>query len=190
MALRHAILAALLDGDASGYELSKRFDVSVANFWTAVPQQLYRELEQMKGKGLVDAHVVEQERRPNKRVYALTDAGREELAEYTATATTRPTAIRDELLVKLVALESGDADAIARAVAQRLEQARGKLAFYERLRDRALDGRAESEYLRDADRVGPYLTLMRGLAYERENVAWCRSVLDVVTRRAAARSRA
>ena len=47
MALRHAVLAALLEGEASGYQLSKRFDVSVANFWSATPQQLYRELERL-----------------------------------------------------------------------------------------------------------------------------------------------
>ena len=43
MGLRHAVLASLLEGDAAGYELSKRFDVSVANFWSATPQQLYRD---------------------------------------------------------------------------------------------------------------------------------------------------
>jgi DNA-binding PadR family transcriptional regulator len=40
MALRHAVLAALLEGEVSGYQLAKRFDVSVANFWSASPQQL------------------------------------------------------------------------------------------------------------------------------------------------------
>jgi DNA-binding PadR family transcriptional regulator len=58
VALRHAVLVALLEGEASGYELSKRFDVSVANFWSATPQQLYRELERLEGDGLVEARVV------------------------------------------------------------------------------------------------------------------------------------
>ena len=53
MALRHAVLAALLEGEASGYQLAKRFDVSVANFWSATPQQLYRELD-AKGWELYD----------------------------------------------------------------------------------------------------------------------------------------
>ena len=35
MALRHALLAALLEGEASGYQLAKRFDVAVANFWSS-----------------------------------------------------------------------------------------------------------------------------------------------------------
>ena len=37
-------MAALLEGEASGYDLAKVFDASVANFWPATPQQLYREL--------------------------------------------------------------------------------------------------------------------------------------------------
>jgi hypothetical protein len=33
MALRHAVLAAMLDGGFSGYQLAKIFDVGVSNFW-------------------------------------------------------------------------------------------------------------------------------------------------------------
>lgn len=51
MALRDAVLAALLEGEASGYDLAKRFDRSVANFWTATPQQLYRELDRLAADG-------------------------------------------------------------------------------------------------------------------------------------------
>lgn len=37
MSLKCAVLAALLEGEASGYEQSKVFDVSLANFWPATP---------------------------------------------------------------------------------------------------------------------------------------------------------
>src|SRR3954447_8303070 len=142
MALRHAVLASLLEGEASGYELSKRFDVSVANFWSATPQQLYRELERLEVTGLIEARVVQQRRRPNKRVFKLTDAGRDELYEFT-TKPARPMAMRDELLVKLQALDAGDADAVRAALAERLEHARAKLDLYERLRNSMLEGRTE-----------------------------------------------
>lgn len=84
VALRDAVLAALLEGESSGYDLAKSFDASVANFWTATPQQLYRELERLAADGLIEARVVEQERRPNKRMFSLTDAGRAALREFTA----------------------------------------------------------------------------------------------------------
>lgn len=182
MALRHAVLAALLEGEASGYELSKRFDFSVANFWTATPQQLYRELEGLEAAGLLSARVIEQERRPNKRLFALTAAGRAELFTFTAEPT-RPTTLRDDLLVKLQAVDAGDLDAVRAAIAERMEQARVKLALWDGLRGRLLAGATEAEYVATADRVGPYLTLMRGLAFEHETLAWGQRALEILTQR-------
>ena len=182
MALRHAILAALLEGEASGYELSKRFDVSVANFWSATPQQLYRELDTLSDEGLLDARVVEQQRRPNKRVFSITEAGLGELAAFTALPA-RPLAIRDELLIKLQAADVGDIDAVRTAISERRQQAEAKLAIYDALRDDLLAGRSEAVFLRETERVGPYLTLMRGRSFERENVDWCDTVLSILERR-------
>ncbi|MFB7451748.1 PadR family transcriptional regulator [Streptomyces sp. NPDC057027] len=189
MSLKHAVLAALLEGEASGYDLAKIFDVSVANFWAATPQQLYRELERLAEAGLIEARVVEQERRPNKRMFSLTEPGRQDLVAYT-TAPPRPSAVRDELLVQVQACDEGDTAAVREFVAQRMETARAKLARYDRLREWMLDGRDEDTYLGEAERVGPYLTLMRGRFFEEENLRWGEQALAVLDRRAAARSAA
>ncbi|GAA3394371.1 PadR family transcriptional regulator [Cryptosporangium minutisporangium] len=186
MALRDAVMAALLGGEASGYDLAKVFDASVANFWLATPQQLYRELDRMEADGLVRARVVEQERRPNKRLFSLTEAGLEALHRFT-TEPARPGVIRDDLLVKVAAVDAGDSAAVQEAIRERLTWAEAKVAFYERQRTRLLDGRFEDEFLAEAERVGPYLTLMRGLSFERENVRWCERALTVLERRVAPR---
>src|SRR5882762_6598362 len=125
MSLKYAVLAALLEGDASGYDLTKVFDASVANFWSAVPQQLYRELEKLESDRLIVGRVVEQDRRPNKRVFSVTDAGRADLHTFT-TVSARPMAMRDDLLVKLQAVDVGDLAAVRAAVAERTDWARAK----------------------------------------------------------------
>ncbi|GHH13938.1 PadR family transcriptional regulator [Streptomyces lanatus] len=183
MSLKYAVLAALLEGEASGYELSKVFDISFANFWPATPQQLYRELERLAQDGLVEARFVQQERRPNKRMFTLTAAGREDLRAFAAEPPRRPTAIRDELLIKLQAME--DPEATRALIEERVTWARGKLGRYERVRERLLDGRTEDEYLREADRVGPYLTLLAGISFEEEILRWCERVLTVLKQRVA-----
>jgi DNA-binding PadR family transcriptional regulator len=182
MSLKYAVLAALLEGESSGYDLAKIFDVSVSNFWSATPQQLYRELERLAGDGLIDARVVEQERRPNKRMFTLTDAGRRDLRTFAAEPP-RPIAIRDELMVKVQAMDGGDPDATRALIEERMEWSRGKLARYERLRLHLLGGRAEADYLRDAERVGPYLTLMAGRALEESNLRWGERVLEILAGR-------
>ena len=176
MALRDAILAALLDGDASGYDQAKAFHSSVANFWTASPQQLYRELDRMHADGLIAARVVKQDRRPDKRVFSLTEEGRRALADFTGIAA-RPTAIRDELLIKVHSIDAGRRFAVQAMIRGRLEAARAKLAHYDAERDRMLRGRTEEEFFATARRIGPYLTLMRGRAFELENVRWAERAL-------------
>lgn len=187
MALRNAVMAALLDGEASGYDLAKAFDASVANFWMATPQQLYRELERMEGDGLIAARVVEQERRPTKRLFSLTEAGLAAVRAYTAESPARPTAVRDELMVKVRCADAGDLGAVRTAVAQRIEWATAKLARYERLQARMLNGRSEEQYFAGAERVGPYLTLLRGMAFERESIRWGELALRVLEERSAVR---
>lgn len=183
MSLKYAVLAALLEGEASGYELSKLFDVSLANFWPATPQQLYRELERLAQDGLIQARVVQQERRPNKRMFTLTETGREDLRGFAEAPPRRPTAIRDELMIKVQAMDCGDPRTTHALIEERMAWAQGKLDRYRRVRERLLDGRTEEEYLSEADRVGPYLTLLAGISFEEDNLRWCERVRTVLEQR-------
>lgn len=182
MSLRDAVLAALLEGESSGYDLAKGFDASTANFWMATPQQLYRELDRLAAQGLIQARIVRQERRPNKRMYSLTEAGHEAIQQFTARAP-KPSAIRDELLIKVQATDAGNAQAVRDFIAERLQWATAKLQRYERFRTRLLDGRAEEEYLAQTERVGPYLTLLRGISFEQENIRWAERALTIIEHR-------
>lgn len=187
MSLRDAVLAALLEGESSGYDLAKDFDASVANFWMATPQQLYKELERLAEQGLIQARIVQQERRPNKRMFSLTEAGYEAIWQFTAKPP-KPSAIRDELLIKVQAFDVGDAAAVRQLIIERRDRAEVKVQRYERLRARILDGRTEQEFLATAPRVGPYLTLMRGISYEEENLRWAERALVIVEQRQGAGS--
>ena len=186
VSLRDAVLAALLEGEASGYDLAKGFDASVANFWMATPQQLYRELDRLAEHGLIQARVVHQERRPNKRMFSLTEAGRDAIRQFTAKAP-KPSVIRDELAVKVLAADAGDARAVRDFMVERLQWAEAKLQRYERMRARMLDGRSEEEYLAQTERVGPYLTLLRGISFEEENIRWAERAQTIIERRLLAR---
>ncbi|MGV9801127.1 PadR family transcriptional regulator [Mycobacterium sp. NPDC003449] len=186
MALRDAVLAALLEGESSGYDLAKSFDASVANFWTATPQQLYRELDRLTTDGLIRFRTVEQERRPNKRMYSLTDAGRAAIHAFSAKPP-KPSTIRDELLIKVNAVDAGDMVAVRDSVAGQLRWATEKLDRYRRMRSRMLADRTEADYLLDSSRIGPYLTLLRGISFEEENIRWAEHALSVIEQRLSSR---
>ncbi|WP_236979698.1 MULTISPECIES: PadR family transcriptional regulator [Mycobacterium] len=182
MSLRDAVLAALLEGESSGYDLAKDFGASVANFWMATPQQLYRELDRLAEQGLIRARLVQQDRRPNKRMYSLTDAGHRAIDEFTARPP-KPLVMRDELLVKVQAADAGSTMAVREFIAERLAWSTAKLERYERLRTRILGDRTEEDHLQHAERIGPYLTLLRGISFEQENVRWAERALTILDRR-------
>lgn len=179
MALKHAVLASLSGEESSGYGLSKRFDASVANFWPASAQQIYRELDRLESAGLVTARTVHQEKRPDKRVFRITSEGRTELDEFIR-GESRPTVVRDDLLVKVASLNEANAPDVAAAVGRAAEASEAKLETYERLRGVLLAGRSEEEFLASgpgSPGLGPYLALKRGISFEQENIRWTREVL-------------
>ena len=61
----------------TGYDLKKVLDHPMGFFWAAQMSQIYRELNKLEEKGLVKSEVVPQEKRPDRKVYHLTQEGKE-----------------------------------------------------------------------------------------------------------------
>ncbi|QKV90902.1 PadR family transcriptional regulator [Streptomyces sp. NA02950] len=188
MALRHAVLAALLHEELSGYQLAKAFDTGVANFWHALPQQLYAELTRLETEGLVTGREVVQDTRPNKRLFTVTGAGLAELERFTA-ATAKPSFIRDDLLVKVHAVDHVNADAVIAQLRERAAFAEAKIELFGSLLRTMRGDRDEEEFLRHGDRIGPYLTCLCGLTFEEGNRDWCLRGAAALEERRAARAR-
>lgn len=82
MSLPHGLLGLLTYSDSTGYDLSKLFKDSLNFFWSAPSAQIYRELDRMEETGWVSSRSIVQEGRPNKRLYSITPAGREEFTRW------------------------------------------------------------------------------------------------------------
>ncbi|MER6996849.1 PadR family transcriptional regulator [Streptomyces sp. NPDC000410] len=182
MALRHAVLAALLDEELSGYQLAKSFDMGVANFWHALPQQLYAELAKLEADGLVTGREVVQDTRPNKRLFRVTKAGLAELERFAA-ASAKPSFMRDDLLVKVQASDLIDSDEVIAQLEERAAFAGAKVELFGSLLRKIRGDRSEEEFLRHGERIGPYLTCLRGLAFEQGNRDWCERTAAILRER-------
>lgn len=79
VSLRHAILGLLADGPASGYDLMRIFDLSLAHVWHATQSQVYTELGRMADAALVS---VEEEGPRGRKSYGITAQGRRELHDW------------------------------------------------------------------------------------------------------------
>ncbi|MYE17755.1 MAG: PadR family transcriptional regulator [Gemmatimonadetes bacterium] len=81
VSLKH-ILLGLLREPATGYDLKATFNETISHFWSAELGQIYPTLRRLEGEGLLHSRVEPSEKGPNRRVYSLTDEGREELSEW------------------------------------------------------------------------------------------------------------
>ncbi len=84
MSLEHAILGFLNYEPMTGYELKKIFDQSIKHFWPAKQSHIYRVLPQMEQKNWLTVEVIQQDTRPARKVYHLTERGRAELQAWLA----------------------------------------------------------------------------------------------------------
>ncbi len=80
--LKHGILGLLNYGDMTGYEIMEVFRDSLKYFWSAQTSQIYRELQTLKKQGWVTDVLIPQEARPDKKVFSITDSGRQELLRW------------------------------------------------------------------------------------------------------------
>ena len=103
MSVRNALLGLLAQRPRHGYELHAAFEAVVGGEqnWDVKPAQIYTTLARLEEGGLVREDAVEQGGGPEKRIYALTIAGRAALAEWFGEGVEREHQ-RDEFFVKLM----------------------------------------------------------------------------------------
>jgi PadR family transcriptional regulator AphA len=78
-----ALLA--IEGEHSGYDLLKRVAKAIGYVWSPARSQLYAVLPRLVEAGLASSRRVAQETRPDKQVYAISDAGREAVHDWLET---------------------------------------------------------------------------------------------------------
>ena len=101
MSLDYAILGFLSYHPSTGYDLKKIFDSSVRHFWPADQSQIYRTLTRLTENGWAEMEKIPQEDRPDRRLYHITPAGRDDLLAWLAEPMTEIAPTKDSLLVRL-----------------------------------------------------------------------------------------
>lgn len=175
MALSHAIMTALLEEDLSGYDLAKKFDMSLGFFWQASHQQIYQELKKMLERGWLSPDTVEQAGKPNKILYALTSEGKAALDDWVVSETKSRSA-KEDLYVKLYNIGHCDPEPLIGEIADRQLQCQRQLALYLKIKDRHY---AEPETLA-INRKGIYLALSAGIRQQQMHIEWCDEALELL----------
>lgn len=152
----HIVLGLLsMSGEASPYDLKQMVSATVGHFWSLPHSQLYAEPARLARAGYVTEQREQDGRR--RKLYSLTDRGREALASWLEVLTPEPYVLRDLALLKL--FFGADPRELAQA---QVETHRQKLSEYEALRELSTSQAP----------LGPRLALELGTRHERETVSF------------------
>jgi PadR family transcriptional regulator AphA len=184
MDVKTLCLGALTRGDATGYEIKKHFEDAFSHFYAAAGYgSIYPALAELAEEGLVTCTELEQEKRPDKKVYSLTEAGRRAFVEALMRTPGRHK-IRSEFLVLMYFAHLLPPQRLAQVMDERAAEFDGLLAQIE-----ACGGDLENAEIP----VGVRFTMGYGLAVLRAGRDYIRAnqgrlLAEVSTRQAEARA--
>lgn len=175
-----SLLGLLSLGAMTGYEIRQLIESSIGNFWNESFGQIYPALKRLETEGLVDVEQQITEGRPLRKVYRLTDAGRDKLIAWLAKPA-RVQVPRNELLLKVFfghELGRDGSREHIRRFAREQEQLRRRYL--------AIEAQLNKEH-RDAPAM-PYwrLTVRYGLSQTEALLRWAEEALQELDRLPAA----
>ena len=178
MSLKHALLGILTVKPMTGYELKQFFDSTVQHFWNAELSQIYPTLKALEEQAWVDKRVEVQDSRPNKKIYAITDGGREEFARWVRHPQP-PADLRDPFMIKVFFAAELPVEDILVMLRRQMEEQQKVLAFSETvLREKIKEGVQALH----STRHGFFwtLTLEMANAYRRAYIDWCERSMSLL----------
>jgi PadR family transcriptional regulator, regulatory protein AphA len=164
----------------TGYELKQFMDESIAHFWHAYHSQIYTSLRQMEKEGLVTSEFVQGESQPDRRIYTITEGGKQELKDWLAQTLTERSPIKEELLVRLFFSAQRDPQHVLTELRLQHELHSEKLAAYHVTLEHNQNIREQMDPCLERDQKFWMLTLDLGIHYEEVYIAWLENAIKTI----------
>jgi PadR family transcriptional regulator AphA len=97
----NALLGVLMTGPKHGYELHGYVSAQMNQFWDLSMSQVYALLKRMESNGVVVSQEEQQESRPAKKIFSLTQKGKKIFLQWVCSPVEHVRDVRIELLAKL-----------------------------------------------------------------------------------------
>jgi PadR family transcriptional regulator AphA len=171
-----AILGFLAEHPMSGYDIKKRVEASIDNFWSESFGQIYPSLRRLSDQGLIDKRTEKSEGGRPRHVYTILEPGRRALALW-LDEPTDPPPLRLELLLKLFFGAQVDTDSSRRQVIAYREDMMNDLKHYRAIAEGLEKSEGTLEHL-------PYwlMTLRFGERDRKAHIEWCDETLAQLDR--------
>lgn len=173
--LAFALLAMLARKDCTGYELTKLLEL----FWQAKHSQIYPLLAKLERDQYVMHTYVVQKKKPDKKIYRITEEGKERLREWIDKDPAVPV-MRDEFLTKVYALWLTDPSRAKELFRQRIVYFEQELERVNRKIDEVEQGLEGPPQSMHSPWFGRYIIYVRKRNLSEEEIRWCQWVVSLL----------
>ena len=177
--LKHAILGFLDSrGEMSGYDITTEFkEREIGEFWSAKHSQIYPELKKLLNEELIEYHIEIQGTKLEKKVYNITEKGRDELKNWLTRNDKELISPKDDFMLKAYFINSVSKEEAKVQFENRLRLHEIKLGFLEVKYE---EFNKENKNLSfESSEFGHYLVLTRARNREKAYVAWLEDLLKL-----------
>lgn len=164
----YAVLGLLSFGPSSGYELLKFAEMSVGYFWAPAKSHLYAELRRLAAEGYATESMVEQEQRPDKRVYAISPEGEDALRRWLEQSPPERDQVKSPFLLRVFFGAQARPELMRERVEEMRELAAEQLGELHAIADAVGD---------EEELFFPMLTLRAGVLHCEATITWCDEVI-------------
>lgn len=167
------ILGMLNEEELSGYDLKRKFENEIGEFWQAKTSQIYPSLKMLLEDGAVHVSTEIVGEKLQKKIYHITDYGREALTHWMESPVEEFPVQKDEFMLKLYFQDAQSQPEIQRLMTEELVQHQKKIHHLTERKELlfATEAQRSSEY-------GHFLILDFAIKREQLKIEWLESVLN------------
>ena len=175
--LKYALLAMLSYKPMTGYELEQFISTTIAHFWSAKLSQIYRSLKELEEGGLLESHIEEQEGKPDKRIYTLTELGETELHHWQNTLVTELDDLRKPSLMRFFFFGKRKQEDVLTQLKVWQSLTKGRLEYFQNQLPQIIEVTKQDLDYSEEDAFFWEATRKLGQMYEETNLTWLEQVI-------------
>ena len=165
--LKYAILGLLSRQSLTGYDISREFEKNINKFWTAKHSQIYPELKKLLEQELVTCEIQISGEILEKKVYTITDKGRDVFIQWLKTDEKIENPPKDVFRLRTYFSDILETEVKIQLLASQISQHKERLEHLEQKYQKYSEPPHKSSPL-----AGDYLLLDNAIRRERAQIEW------------------
>lgn len=175
--LGYAILGLIDKQKITGYDLTKIFNDSVADFWSANQSQIYPELKKLVQAGLIQYETIIQGEVLEKKLYSITKNGKEELEKWILEDEPPLPQSKDIFKLRIYFAEHLDKEQLLRKFKNRQDKCQNLLDRY----NKKINDYHDLQHI-SPEKLGDFILLKGAIKHLESQISWIDESILYITK--------